>query len=403
MRNETINTVPANNDASERDGLTIFMMGRGYPTKEYPLNGVFEYDQAKALAKMGHKVVFGALDLRSIKRKRELGYESFLQEGVQVEALNLPLGNLGKGLTQSIRIQAFGRLYKKMVKNYGEPQVVHAQFINVGHAATRVLTRGNAPLIYTEHFSGMNKEVLSPYLRKLGEETYSQADNVIAVSSYLAGNMNRHFGVNPTVIPNIVDTGRFDYSDHPEGTTKNSHFQFLSVGSLQPHKETALLIQAFYEAFPRNPEVTLKIIGDGPEKESLQKQIRSMNLQDRVQLMGQRERQEIAEEMKRSRAFVLASKLETFGVAFIEAMAAGLPVLSLAKGGPEDFIKEKNGILIPGGDKEDLIAGMMTMVERIEGYDRKGISREAKERFSPEAIGKRLTEMYRREVEGSRR
>ncbi len=187
---------------------------------------------------------------------------------------------------------------KKMVKNYGEPEVVHAQFINVGHAATRVLTRGKVPLIYTEHFSGMNKEVLSPYLRKLGEETYSQADNVIAVSSYLAGNMNRHFGVNPTVIPNIVDTGRFDYSDHPGGTIsdypggtrKNRHFQFLSVGSLQPHKEIALLIQAFYEAFPRNPEVTLKIIGDGPERESLEKQIRCMNLQDRVQLMGQRER-----------------------------------------------------------------------------------------------------------------
>lgn len=371
------------------------MLARGYPTNAYPMNGIFEFDQAKALADLGHEVTFGALDLRSIRKKRPLGFERTEKQGVKIIALNLPIGNLGKNFTQKIRISALGKLFNKMVKEQGKPDIVHAQFINVGHAATKALKNRDFPLVYTEHYSGLNQEVLTPRLKKLGKETYPAVDEFLAVSRYLGKNLERHFQRMPRIIPNIVETSSFQYREKE----KREEFHFISVGSLQKHKEHRLLIEAFGEAFgnPNTeglPPIKLYIYGGGPEKESLKALIQEENLESQVFLMGQQPREKIAKQMGNAQAFVLASKLETFGVAFIEAMAAGLPVISLAKGGPEDFIHKKNGTLLPEGTKADLKNAMIQMVQEIKAYDNKAISEEMKARYSPKKIAEALIAVY---------
>ena len=379
--------------------LKIFMLARGYPTKEYPMNGIFEFDQAKALADLGHEVTFGALDLRSVKNKRPLGFESLKKDGVNIVALNLPIGNIFKKVTHRIRIQGFKKLYQKMVKAHGKPSMVHVQFINLGNAATKVLKNRDFPLIYTEHHSGFNQPDISPHLKRLGDETYPTVDAFLAVSKYLGKNLKRHFGIMPKVIPNIVDVESFQYEKQYE--KKASHdpsdteeFHFISVGRLQKGKEYHLLINAFGDAFLNRPQIKLYIYGGGPEKESLKALIKDLNLESQVFLMGQQPRKDIAKAMKNAQAFVLASKLETFGVAFIEAMAAGLPVISLAKGGPEGFIHTKNGSLLPEGTKEDLRTAMIQMVKEIEAYDKIAISKEMKEMFAPEKIAEDLVAVY---------
>ena len=55
--------------------MKILFVSRGYPTTKYALNGIFEFDQAKALAARGHEVIFAAVDLRSIRRWRRWGKE----------------------------------------------------------------------------------------------------------------------------------------------------------------------------------------------------------------------------------------------------------------------------------------------------------------------------------------
>ena len=70
--------------------MRIYIISRGYPSEKYVKNGIFEFDQAKALASIGHEVVFLALDLRSFRRKRKFGRESFQKRGVNIEAVNIP-------------------------------------------------------------------------------------------------------------------------------------------------------------------------------------------------------------------------------------------------------------------------------------------------------------------------
>lgn len=97
-----------------------------------------------------------------------------------------------------------------------------------------------------------------------------------------------------------------------------------------------------------------------------------------------------------AQAFVLASRLETFGVVYIEAMAAGLPVIATACGGPEDFVTEQVGILVPVGNVKALTEAMEQMVMHSGSYDRAEIARYAAKKFAPATIAEQLTSIYMR-------
>jgi glycosyltransferase involved in cell wall biosynthesis len=93
--------------------------------------------------------------------------------------------------------------------------------------------------------------------------------------------------------------------------------------------------------------------------------------------------------------FYFSLKAGTFGVAYIEALAAGLPVIATNCGGPEEFVHKDNGILIEVDDAAALINSMLKMYNESNKFDRETISKEMVEKFSPETIAKRLTEIYR--------
>ncbi|WP_226643038.1 glycosyltransferase [Mesobacillus subterraneus] len=381
--------------------MYILIVSRGYPSKEYKMNGIFEFDQAKALVSAGHKVIYIAIDLRSIRRKRNWGYESFIKEGVQIEAINIPCGRIPKSFLNSIRIFAFKKLFKKIVSKYGKPELIHAHFINYGYVISRVFSKksNEIPLIISEHYSAMNKEVIDEYLTKLGNFTYPRMNKVIAVSEYLAKGIQKKFGVETAVIPNIVDTSNFIYTT----SIKNGKdFNFISTGRLVYGKRMDLLITSFYKAFCGNKSVNLYIYGDGPEYFRLSQLIQTYGIEGQVHLMGLVERNEIANKMKESDCFVLSSQLETFGVAYIEALAMGLPVIATKCGGPEGFIHEKNGKLVSVDDGEALSKAMLDVFNNIEIYNKKEIAEETKKRFSPEQISNELFSIYNNVVKGQK-
>ena len=72
--------------------MTVFIIANGYPTEKYRGVGIFELDQAKALAAKGHQIVYLAVDLRSIRRWRKWGFESLVKDNVEIRAINIPLG-----------------------------------------------------------------------------------------------------------------------------------------------------------------------------------------------------------------------------------------------------------------------------------------------------------------------
>lgn len=374
--------------------MYILLITRGYPTEKYKMNGIFEFDQAKALVNAGQRVIYAAIDVRSIRRTRHWGFESLKKDGVQIEAINIPCGRIPRIIADRIRTMALRKLYKRIKNKYGQPKIIHAHFLSCGYITVKVFEKSNIPLVVTEHFSAMNQKNLNSYLLSLGKYVYPRVDKVIAVSSSLAGNIKNTFGVDALVIPNIIDTTKFQY----RRKEKDKTFSFISTGSLIKEKRMDLLIEAFNEVFKGNNRTILYIFGEGPERHRLKIMINKFGLEKQIFLMGLVDRKEIAEKMSESNCFVLASSSETFGVAYIEAMAMGLPVIATRCGGPEDFVTAKNGILVPVNDLNALTKGLQVIHKNIEFYDRQAISASAKKMFAPSIIAQQLIDVYKKVI-----
>jgi L-malate glycosyltransferase len=372
--------------------MYILIIAENYPANRWPLLGIFEFDQAQALVNLGHKVVFVSIDMRSIRRWRKWGISNFLKSGVEVYNLSIPLGKLPWWILHYFGILGLLYLYNKIMKINGKPDILHSHFTMMSAVTSILRKKYNIPFVITEHSSEINQEIISKKTIKVGNIAYKNADKIISVSSALSLKIKQHFGFESVVIPNIVDYSIFKFGTI-KPKEKKSTFSFISIGSLVYGKGHDLLIEAFHNA-NFNKDVVLYIIGEGHLQSQLQEKIYKLKLNRQVKLLGLLNRLEIGQIMLKSDAFVLASRGETFGVVYIEAMSVGLPVIATACGGPEDFVDEYNGIVIPVDDIFQLTKAMLYMYNNINQYNRVQISQQCKRRFSAEVIGMKLTKLY---------
>ncbi len=373
--------------------MRIYIVSRGYPTEVHVTNGLFEYDQAKALAALGHEVVFIALDLRSIRKKRKMGQVSFERDHVHIESINIPLSKFSKRLTRFVREKALKKMYRKCVNQYGAPDIIHAHFQEIAYTTAKVLKDEGIPMIMTEHLSKLINHEFSDALQMTGDHTYRYFDRVIAVSTALAGSLQEKFDVQAVIIPNIVDLTVFQYPGAKDKKTTD-RFTVISVGHLKKVKRMDDLICSFSLFHAKHPDAYLRIIGIGPEYDNLKNLINEKQLQDCVTLVGKTPRNQIAEEMKTADCFALFSGSETFGVAFIEAIAMGLPVIATRCQGPEDFINDENGLLVDPGDIDAMARAFEDMYRNIDRYDGSQNSKNITEKFSPEKIARQIEGVY---------
>lgn len=157
-----------------------------------------------------------------------------------------------------------------------------------------------------------------------------------------------------------VDVDRFSPT---EGATRQG---MLTVGRLVRKKGFDLLIQAMADC---NDDSMLTIVGDGPERASLQKQIDASNLTDRVKLVGAKANHEVRALMQRSACFVLPCRIAEDGdrdgipVVLMEAMATGLAVVSGDLPTIRELVEhEKTGMMFEPGD----VQGLSSVIRRLQ-------------------------------------
>ena len=382
--------------------MLTFILSRGIPTEQYPTNGVFELDQACALQEAGCQVVFLALDLRSARRVRRWGFQSFSRNGVAVRVLSVPLGNLPKKIFYPIGSWALQKLYARAVKEFGKPNVLHAHFTDYGYLAAKLKETEQVPLVLTEHSSLVNQDKLPSDIEQAAKLAFTRADKLIAVSPALAEKMREHSHRSVLWIPDMVDTELFAYTDEheqmrslwEETELEGGEFSFLSCGNLRKVKRMDVLIQAFARAFRDCPKVHLTICGQGEEEGNLRKLIYDLKMENRIELAGIRPREEIAQRLQQADCFVLASVSETFGVSYLEALSCGVPVIATRCGGPECFVNEHNGLMVEPDDVEGLASAMLTMYCNGGSYNRAAIAQEVRNHYSSQAVAARLMEQY---------
>ena len=368
--------------------MHILVVASDYPNPSDPLEGVFERDQARALQNAGHTVTYAAIDLRSARHRRPFGLRHFVEDRLNVYLYSLPVSPL-RAAYEPVGGACFRAILRRVCAERGTPDIVHAHFLGVA----AICREKNLPLVITEHTSALNAPDPGAALVKTMRKTYPLADALLAVSSLLAGSILRCTGERATVVPNIIDTQSFGAVK--ESNVPGKPFRFAASGFLLHRKGYDLLLRAAGELCRRGYDLTLTVFGDGPERETLEKLAETEGIRGRVDFRGQCTRKELGDAYAQMDAFVLASRRETFGVVYIEAMAVGLPVIATRCGGPEDFVTEENGILIPVDDESALIDAMERMMLRREDYDSAAISADIRRKFAPETIAAQLTEIYK--------
>lgn len=370
--------------------MKVAVISRGIPSAQYPLNGIFEFDQAKALAKIGVEVAFIAIDFRALSYKRKFGLFQYERDGVHVFELSLPIGVYRRALPVLQRLLLIP--VRNMLKSFGKPDIVHAHFYSIAAIASILKRKFCIPFVVTEHSSKLNRNLLeiSRLDARIAANAYQKADRVVVVSKALAANLKRNFGVEGQIIPNIVDVSDFQYVERQ----KKDGFKFISVGNLIKIKGFDLLIRAFAEAFKDDKTVKLSIVGDGPERKALQDAVNQYGIGDQITFLRTIGREKVKQIYYDSDAFVLSSRSETFGVVFIEAMATGLPVIATRCGGPESFVDENNGMLVKVNDVDELADAMRKIRANYKNYNPMQISEKCREKFAPDVVAEKIISVY---------
>lgn len=182
---------------------------------------------------------------------------------------------------------------------------------------------------------------------------------------------------------------------HPKGERVSRPQVIGTAGRLAPVKGITFLLRAFRLLRAEFPEVRLEIAGEGPLREELQAEASALGLQDRVAFLGWRK--DLLAVLQGWDIYVQPSLLEAFGVAALEAMATGLPLVGTAAGGlPELIADGKTGLLVPPRDPEALAEAIRRLLlNPAQARDMGVAGRErAVKYFSVERMVAQIAEIY---------
>jgi glycosyltransferase involved in cell wall biosynthesis len=335
-------------------------------------------DLSNALAARGHDV-FAALSPASplFRELRDLPQENLLE---------LPLRN-------ALDIQSARRL-ARFIREH-KVEIVHAHVARDYTLTAYAVTRNpHTKLIITRH-------VLFP-LKRLHRLTLGRASRIIAVS-HAVGLALRSQALFPesklVVIPHGIDLGRFVNERAPdrdadrrrvEGT--GARLLVGAIGHLVPVRGHDDFVRAAAQVARKRQDVDFVIAGDDKSRDNrrraqLEKLIAELGLEKRLRLVGKLD--DVAPLLASLDLFVSAARSESFGLAIVEAMASGLPVVATRTEGALEIIEDDvTGSLVPVGDTEALASAIIKLLDDEDARRQLGerARRRARERFSLERM-----------------
>ncbi len=239
----------------------------------------------------------------------------------------------------------------RMVRNW-RPDLIHVHFAVPGGALARFISRSTqVPYVLTIHLGDVPGGVPSKteqwfrLVYPFTHQIWREAKRVIAVSDFTRQLALIHYPVPIQVIPNGVDLDQLN----PGLIRTNEIPQIVFAGRLVEQKNPLQVVRTLYQLKDLVWHCT--IIGDGPLREDLQREIAQLDLQSRCTLTGWKTPEEVIEYFKRSDILFMPSLSEGFPVTGVQASALGLAlVVSRAGGFPEIVVHGENGFVIDAYD-----------------------------------------------------
>lgn len=374
--------------------MKILIINNAYPNSNEPENYIFVHKQVKGLQRAGYEVIVMDVDLRSIRWKRKWGYYIDNYDNVKVYRFSFPfvtkyLKKMYVFLSEKIGI----KIYKKMIENSDKCDLIHCHFgVGSGNIGVAIKKRYNLPLIITEHSSKLLQGE-SKFEIKTAMRAYEKANIIISVSETLKSKLQTFGNYSIQVIPNIIDTTVFV----PSIVKKQKKFTFISVGSLISRKNHELAIQSFkkFSLDKGKDKVQFWIIGDGDNLKKLKELAKGY---ENIVFKGHVKNNHLPLLYSQAHCFILASKYETFGIVYAEAIACGIPAISSNCGGPKDIINGNNGLIVEKNNVQNLMEAMNKVYEGYNNYDINELHNSIEKNFSEKIVIEKLVNFYENAV-----
>lgn len=285
---------------------------------------------------------------------------------------------------------------KKMIKNY---DIVHTHiFPSQFYLPLATIGIKNKPYLVTTEHSTNNKRRKYKILSKIEKYLYLKYDKIISISNETEIELKKWLKIEDSyknkfqVIENGVNINKFYLND------KNIEDEFFKeerknkivtmVGRFSVEKDQATLIKAI-----KNIEnLYLFLVGDGERKEEYQSLVKELNIENKVKFLGVRN--DIPKILKITDICVLSSNWEGFGLAAIESMAAGKPVIASNVAGLKQIV-EGNGLVFEKGNEKDLEEKIRFLLNDKKKYEE--ISRKCLEKskeYDIQKIKNKYIEIY---------
>jgi glycosyltransferase involved in cell wall biosynthesis len=193
------------------------------------------------------------------------------------------------------------------------------------------------------------------------------------------------------VVPNALPGGIRPLSTLDQRT-------IVAAGRLVPLKRFDLLIRAFERFLARHPGWRLRICGDGVERASLERLVAARGLENDVEFPGPRS--DMDEQWAGASIAAMTSQFEGFPLVLVEAMAAGVPVVAFdAPNGPAEIVTDGvDGFLVEDGDLDAFVEALGRLADNATRQRMGQQALEVRDRLSPERLGRRWDELFRRLV-----
>jgi glycosyltransferase involved in cell wall biosynthesis len=393
--------VPKNGHA--RSPLSVLVISHMYPTPQDRVVGCFVEEQVRALAEVG--VACTVVSPQPIHPLRRFVKARLFSEKNGVDPrVHRPVYLTPRGLLSGARVATFVESCVRAVDAMGAARfdLIHAHTALMdGTAGAYLASRFRAPLVITEHMGPFSLLTNTAGKRFVTKNAYARATRIIAVSRFLAkeieGLVGDEIAGRISVIGNGYESSIFKPDPLAVPPSKRSARYLLFVGYFDPLKRVDVLLAAFSRIAAVHSELELHLVGGSKGPSDVPERVRALpeSIARRVHVHGLVDRETVALYMQqRCDVLVLPSAYETFGVVVIEALAAGKPVVATRCGGPEDTVSAEVGELVPVDDPAALADALVRVLANLDRYEPSRLIRYVEERFSYAEIAAKVRAVY---------
>lgn len=257
---------------------------------------------------------------------------------------------------------------------------------------------GDRPLVVTEHQSTLARVFAQPGGVAAYRMVVEEAAAFLCVSEHLREQIIKAIGdeyaPRVRILPNVVDLDEIQFRLRSEARVEH----WIYVGSVFQHKGVELLLRSFRLFKKSQADAKLTIVGDGPHLGWVQRFVSANGLNQSVDLVGSVPHEEVGKHLDPADVMVHLSPAETFGIASLEAIGAGLPVVSLRNGGADsawgDFEDQVGRLLPLGVGPEEVVAAVNGLYDSDAKLDLESARGEVAVRYSPQSVATALELIY---------